>query len=1001
MAKLPNKGALSGPVSLRSGRMISSADMSGIGRGLASLGNSLAQIGAEESKQQSIVDVARAEAQKTQQFLDTQNAFDNDGDYSTFRTRAEQSTRKTVTDAAGLIRDPETRARWTAQANIDAIRTNDGIVDRGSVLRRQAETNALDDALEVNRRLYVSPVTPEDVKDKARREIIGAIEVAGEAGLLTPDQVDARKKSFVDGADFSRAELEAAENPGVFLGAEPSVGFGNPNLPAGMRNNNPGNIKYVGQGRDRGVIGPSQNTDQGDPQAVFSTPEEGMREAYRLARTKYDGGKTTANDLIAGEGGWTPGNLAAAANIAKSMGIAPTDDLNLSDPASAQKFMRALVTQEHGTASGAYSDAMISNAIGGGRTEDLPVITKGASLTGRSFDPDLNGIKPEVMTRFKAVQNAFGKSIPVVSGFRDVNRNKRAGGAKSSQHIHGSALDLDVSDMSQDERIALIKTARANGFGGIGVYGNSIHIDTGSVRAWGPSHGSESLPAWAKEAVNTPVGKSSAPTSNTPAYYSNLSPENQKKIRDQAQAEQNRRNVETRANIEVTTANAPTAIFNTGKYDNPLPTQEQFMSAYGAAEGAERFNKFQASVETSRQAFDMQTMSSAAIGEVLETAKPASSGDNTALEQSRYETLSKAAEATLKAREADPAAYARQAFPSVRQAWTAVDQPGGFQASIAASVAAQTQLGISNIQPLPNEIAKTTVDVFKDETLGEAERIGAVANVLMATEDAGQRKAIFNQMVKEGLPDVTEGAFTALSRGDTGAANRLFRAALIDPAKLPGQAPFKPSDIDEAVQSQLMAEGEIGDIYYGLSDGTVENFETAQRDSKLLNNAVNIRVRNGEALETAVTSAAKDLYGDVKAVTGDGRVNAQILLSSKDDPEPVLEGLSGLMPRVREAVMQTLAVPDDVAGTARAITDAATSNYASTVLSQGYFRNAGDGYVFIDPTLGEAIPGPDGEPLIFTLDDVTGAVRQRDTRAPEAPLTDDSFDAFQKRMQGQ
>lgn len=122
-------------------------------------------------------------------------------------------------------------------------------------------------------------------------------------------------------------------------------------MPAGMRNNNPGNIKYVGQSD---ALGPSSNTDQGDPQAVFASPQAGISAMQRLLAKKYAGGKVTANDIIAGNGGWTPGNFQAAANVAKYAGIGPNDDIRFSDPAAANKFMAGLMMQEHGPASKAY-----------------------------------------------------------------------------------------------------------------------------------------------------------------------------------------------------------------------------------------------------------------------------------------------------------------------------------------------------------------------------------------------------------------------------------------------------------------------------------------------------------------------------------------------------------------------------------------------------------------------------------------------------------------------
>ena len=139
------------------------------------------------------------------------------------------------------------------------------------------------------------------------------------------------------------------------------------NAPMGMGNNNPLNIKYYkGAEKDYGgLIGPSSNTDQGDPQMKFSSPEAGWNAAYSLLNKKYGGGMTTPNQLIAGKGGWTPGNTDAAANVAKSAGIGPDDDIGFSDPDKAQKFMRALVTQEQGAAAKAYPDEMIAAAVGG------------------------------------------------------------------------------------------------------------------------------------------------------------------------------------------------------------------------------------------------------------------------------------------------------------------------------------------------------------------------------------------------------------------------------------------------------------------------------------------------------------------------------------------------------------------------------------------------------------------------------------------------------------
>jgi hypothetical protein len=916
MARLPTALDLSGPENMRSGRVIASYDVSAIGRGLANMGADISVAAKQVQDQQNTVDIARAEAEKTKGLLDVQNKFANDPGYDTYNKRAPVQTGEVVKNAGNLIRDPRMRERWLIGAGTDALRLNDGINDHGVTMQREAETVAFDNALETNRRIYVDPATPDAVRAKARADIEGAIQAGKASGLLDPSSADARRKTYLDQADVNRGLLAVELHPELVRPNGSAIGYGNPRLPAGMRNNNPGNIKYVGQGQAPGVVGPSANTDQGDPQAVFATPEAGMRAAYDLAVRKYEGGKTTANDLIAGEGGWTPGNKDAAANVAASMGIKPTDDLNLKNPDNAKKFLRALVTQEHGPASQAYTDNMITNAVSGKvdagtaapSAVDLPIIF--GDTTGRvSAIPDMAGVHPEVIGRFKSLQNAFGSSIPVVSGYRDPARNERAGGAKASQHLDGNALDLDVSKMSQEDRIRLIQTARAQGFGGIGVYGNSIHVDTGPVRAWGASHHSDSLPAWARDAVNTPVG-AGAPAQDMPDWYKRLSPEDQFRIQKRAETVQNQQAVEQKGYLDVAVTNAPAAILNTGTYSGQVPSADQFFQAYGPQEGASRYNNFIASTQTSKQAYDMRTMSAGDIQTMVNAAKPTSSGDNAALETARYQTLSQAAETTLKAREADPATYVRNAFPAVNEQWSNAASQGNYQGAVAASIAAQEQIGIKNVQPLPKEIATNAVSVFKDENQQQANRIGAVSSIIMATNDPVQRGKLFEQMVSEGLPDLTQGAFEALSRGDQGAANRLFQAAMTDPTKLAGQAKDgqKPVDIDQAVQTTLMDQGQIGDIYYGLSNGTAENYTRAQRDSKLINNAVNLRLRNGETMDAAIAGVSKDLYGDVKVIND---TNMQILVPKDQDPAVVQAGLTAQLPAVQQAVEKALALPGE------------------------------------------------------------------------------------------
>lgn len=246
------------------------------------------------------------------------------------------------------------------------------LVENEALLRAEIKTQAADLFSENPQRSAAASRAINMVGNDYMR-IFDAVDPATGKPLYSPEERAVARKQFRD-VIMTNATLswfdEQPDKAGAYMKYQSGefkfklqLGGGyEGRLPAGMRNNNPGNIKFVGQANS---VGPSENTDQGDPQAVYATAEEGMSAMLTLMKKKYDGGKTTFNELIAGKGGWTPGNYAAAKNVARHAGIGPDDDINLNDPASAFKAMRALMLQEHGKASSAYSDDMVWNAIKG------------------------------------------------------------------------------------------------------------------------------------------------------------------------------------------------------------------------------------------------------------------------------------------------------------------------------------------------------------------------------------------------------------------------------------------------------------------------------------------------------------------------------------------------------------------------------------------------------------------------------------------------------------
>jgi hypothetical protein len=192
------------------------------------------------------------------------------------------------------------------------------------------------------------------------------------------------------------------------------------NAPPGMRNNNPLNIKYF-PGAERtyaGVLGPSVNTDQGTPQIRFASPEAGWAAGYALLKKKYDAGRLTPNDIIAADGGWTGGNWGAARHVAQLAGLRPDQNINFNDPASAARFMRALVVQEQGEAGKAYSPVMIQAAIegksagtasGAGGTTSSTAVAAAAPAATPSGTPTVVAAQPSPWANLGAsLASSFG-----------------------------------------------------------------------------------------------------------------------------------------------------------------------------------------------------------------------------------------------------------------------------------------------------------------------------------------------------------------------------------------------------------------------------------------------------------------------------------------------------------------------------------------------------------------------------------------------------------------
>ena len=97
---------------------------------------------------------------------------------------------------------------------------------------------------------------------------------------------------------------------------------------------------------------------------------------------------------------------------------------------------------------------------------------------------DVACLKPSLVRILKMVEQRYGKKMIVTSGYRNPERNRRARGAKNSQHMYCAAADIQVPGVGKWELATFLRSMP--GRGGVGTYchTNSVHVDIGPERDW-------------------------------------------------------------------------------------------------------------------------------------------------------------------------------------------------------------------------------------------------------------------------------------------------------------------------------------------------------------------------------------------------------------------------------------------------------------------------------------------------------------------------------------
>ena len=92
-----------------------------------------------------------------------------------------------------------------------------------------------------------------------------------------------------------------------------------------------------------------------------------------------------------------------------------------------------------------------------------------------------HGMDGELIQLLEAIREQTGP-ITIMSGYRCPDHNRAVGGAKSSQHLLGTAADIQVFGFTP-KQVALIAQHLMPTKGGVGIYPTFTHVDVRRNRA--------------------------------------------------------------------------------------------------------------------------------------------------------------------------------------------------------------------------------------------------------------------------------------------------------------------------------------------------------------------------------------------------------------------------------------------------------------------------------------------------------------------------------------
>ena len=122
----------------------------------------------------------------------------------------------------------------------------------------------------------------------------------------------------------------------------------------------------------------------------------------------------------------------------------------------------------------------------------------GLRFQGRVWSNGANEsqIDPVLADLAKSIANRLDVELYINSAYRDTVKNTAVGGARTSAHMSGYALDISWDEFDNAKREEMLRVAIEEGAKGIGIYSTFLHIDIGNKRAWNVRRYANTFP-WA------------------------------------------------------------------------------------------------------------------------------------------------------------------------------------------------------------------------------------------------------------------------------------------------------------------------------------------------------------------------------------------------------------------------------------------------------------------------------------------------------------------------